>query len=119
MAMVDARAAQFPDGGGIALGVRVEVRGSTVAGVLVATRVSLPDSSSDGGDDLDVRDVIASIDTTARTFVAHGVVVSYAGTVDFRNGTAADLAVGRLIDARGTLSPDGTKLEATRIVFRD
>ncbi len=118
---VDARGAEFPDGSaGLALGVRVEVRGPTVGGVLVATRVTLDSSGSGGGDnDFDVRDVIASIDTAAQTFVAHGVTVSYAGTVDFRNGTASDLAVGRMIEARGNLSADGTQLQATRIVFRD
>jgi len=50
--------------------------------------------------------------------VVRNVVVSYAGTVDFRDGSAADLAVGREVEARGTLSSDGTRLLATRIDFR-
>jgi hypothetical protein len=117
---VDARFAQFPNGSsGLVLGARVEVRGAAAGGLLVATRVTLDTGGGDGGDDFDVRDVIASIDTTGQTFVAHGVTVSYAGTVDFRNGTAADLAVGRTIEARGSLSADGTRLQATRITFRD
>jgi hypothetical protein len=46
------------------------------------------------------------------------VIVSYSGTVDFRDGSAADLAVGREVEARGTLSADGTRLQAQRIDFR-
>ena len=116
---VDARNAQFPDGSaGIALGRRVEVEGSTVAGVLVATRVRLEDAGGPDGGEFDVRGSVASLDASAKTFVVRNVVVSYAGTVDFRDGTAADLAVGRDVEARGTLSSDGTRLLATRIDFR-
>lgn len=116
---VDARNAQFPDGSaGLALGRRVEVEGSTVSGVLVAAVVRLEDSGGPDGGQFDVRGSIASLDSTARTFVVRNVVVSYAGTVDFRDGTAADLAVGREVEARGALSADGTRLLATRIDFR-
>ena len=116
---VDARNAQFPDGtAGFALGRRVEVEGRAVAGVVVATRVRLEDGGGPGGGLFDVRGAIASLDTSARTFVVRNVVVSYAGTVDFRDGSAADLAVGREVEARGTLSSDGTRLLATRIDFR-
>ena len=117
---VDARAAQFQNGSsGLALGARVEVEGATVSGVLVATRVTLITDGDEAGESFEVRDVITSLDTVALTFVAHGVVVSYSGTVDFRDGSAADLAVGRMVEARGTLSPDGTKLQASRITFRN
>ena len=47
------------------------------------------------------------------------VTVSYAGEVDFRDGTAADLAVGRKVEVRGKLSTDGTRLQAERIEFDD
>ena len=115
---VDARNAQFPRGSaGLALGVRVEVEGATTGGVLVATRVTLLiDGGGGGGDDeLDVSGLITLLDSVGRSFVVRGVTVSYSGTVDFRNGTAVDLAVGREVEARGTLSPDGTRLQATRI----
>ena len=51
--------------------------------------------------------------------VVRNVSVAYGGNVDFRKGTAADLAIGRLVEARGRLSPDGTRLQAVRIDFRD
>ena len=41
------------------------------------------------------------------------------GTVDFREGTAAQLAVGVQLEVRCTLSADGTMLQATRISFGD
>ena len=117
---VDASSAQFQNGSsGLVLGARVEVEGSTSNGVLVATRVTLITDGDDADQTFEVRDVIASVDTGALTFVVHGVVVSYAGSVDFRNGSAADLAVGRMVEARGTLSSDGTELQASRITFRN
>jgi hypothetical protein len=116
---VDARNAQFPGGtGGLGLGKRVEVEGSIDAGVLVATTVRIEDSGGPGGGEFDVRGSLVTLDATAKTFVVRNVVVSYAGTVDFRDGTAADLAVGREVEARGALSADGTQLRAARIDFR-
>ncbi|MGZ5893490.1 MAG: DUF5666 domain-containing protein, partial [Caldimonas sp.] len=116
---VDARAAQFPAGiVGLALGRRVEVAGATVAGVLVATSVTVVSDSQENGREFDVRGTIASLDTVAKTFVVRDVIVSYSGAVDFRDGSAADLAVGRDVEARGTLGAEGTILQATRIDFR-
>ena len=116
---VDARSATFPAGtAGLGLGMRVEVVGSTVAGVLVARTVTIVTDSDESGRDFDVRGAIASIDTTAKLFVVRDVNVSYAGTVDFRGGTAADLATGKQVEARGRLSADGTRLIAARIDFR-
>lgn len=117
---VDATAAAFPQGSaGLALGARVKVEGSTLGGTLVATRVELVSDAEENGKEFDVRGPIDSIDTTARTFVVRSVIVGYGGTVDFRKGTAADLAVGRQVEARGTLSSDGTRVQATRIDFED
>jgi len=116
---VDARTAQFPDGtAGLALGKRVEVEGATANGVLVATRVRLVSDSEGSGREFDVRGAIASLDVSAKTFVIRNVVVSYSGAVDFRAGTALDLAVGIDVEVRGMLSTDGTRLQATRIDFR-
>ena len=116
---VDASTAQFPNGSaGFALGRRVEVEGTLVAGVLVARKVEVKSDGGGGGgggEEYEVSGAIASLDTAAKTFVVRNVVVSYAGTVDFRGGTAADLAVGREVEARGMLSADGTRLQATRI----
>jgi len=116
---VDARTAEFPDGtAGLALGKRVRVEGSVRGGVVVATRVRIESAAQGGGSDFDVRGSITALDSTAKTFVVRNVVVSYSGAVDFRDGTALDLALGIEVEARGSLSSDGTRLQATRIDFR-
>jgi hypothetical protein len=116
---VDARTAEFPDGtAGLALGKGVEVEGSVTGGVLVATRVRVISDSQGSGNEFDVRGAITSLDAPAKTFVVRNVVVSYSGSVDFRDGTALDLALGIEVEARGALSSDGTRLQATRIDFR-
>ncbi len=117
---VDARAALFPGGSaGLGLGSRVEVEGATVGGVLVATRVALVTDGEDAGQSFETRGAITALDTVEKNFVVHDVTVSYSGTIDYRNGSPADLAIGRLVEARGTLSADGTRLQASRITFRD
>jgi hypothetical protein len=116
--VVDASSASFPNGSaGIALGRRVEVEGRSVAGVLVATRVTLIAEGSGGGEEFDVSGAIVSVDALAQTFTLRNVVVSYSGSVDFRNGTVADIVVGQRLEAKGTLSADGTRLQASRIQF--
>ncbi len=117
---VDARNALFPNGSsGLGLGARVEVEGAAVGGILVATRVTLVTDGDDAGQSFETRGAITALDPVERTFVVHDVTVSYSGTVDFRNGSAPDLAIGRMVEARGTLSADGTRLQASRITFRD
>jgi hypothetical protein len=74
---------------------------------------------SDGGEEFEVSGRIVSLDAVAKTFVVREVTVSYAGEVDFRDGTAADLAAGRNVEVRGRLTVEGTRLQAERIKFDD
>jgi hypothetical protein len=118
-ALIDARGAQFPDGtAGLAVGKRVEVEGSVSGGVLIAMRVRVVSDNEESGREFDVRGAVTSLDTAGKTFVVRNVVVSYSGSVDFRDGTVANLALGIQVEARGMLSVDGTRLQATRIDFR-
>ena len=115
---VDASGASFPDGTtGVVKGAHVEVEGAVVDGVLVATKVEVEDEKGTKPSGFEVRGVIDSVDTTNSTFVVHGVTVSFAGSVKFKNGTAADLQVGAKVEVKGTLAADGTTLNATRIQF--
>jgi hypothetical protein len=126
---VDASAAAFKDGATaaqLAVGVEVEIRGQVRDGVLKASEVEIDDhddGSSGGGDDqgeeIELHGALAELDTAARSFVLRGVRVSYAGPVEFRDGTAADLANGRQVEVRGRVSSDGTGVSATRIEFDD
>lgn len=117
---IDATNASFPDGtAGVVLGARVEVEGRLSNGVLVASKVEIEDRRDHGHRRLELHGAIAAIDTTAKTFVVKAVTVSYAGTVTYKDGAEADLALGKNVEVRGTLSADRTKLEATRIEFKN
>jgi len=118
---VDASNATFPNGTtGVVLGAQVEVHGTSSNGVVIASRVVVENHAEQHAAGFEIHGAITTIDTAAKTFVLRGVTVSYAApTVDFRKGTAAQLAVGTRIEVRGTLSADGTMLQATRITFGD
>lgn len=117
---VDATSAAFPDGTtGIVLGSRVEVTGTIASGVLVASKVELDDRDGHGPRLLELHGPIASIDTMAKTFALRGVTVWYGGTVAYKGGAETDLAVNKRVEVYGKLSTDRTRLEATRIEFKN
>lgn len=118
---VDASTAQFPNGStGIVLGAHVEVEGASSNGVVVATKVSTETQEERHAAGFELHGAITAIDSTAQTFVLRGVTVSYAGAgIEYKNGTAANLAVGVQLEAKGTLAADGKTLQATRISFGD
>ena len=117
--LVDASAAQFPDGtAGLALGVRVEVEGSVRAGVLRATRVAIRSDDQERARGFELRGAISSVNAAQRSFVLRGLVVSTArADLRFEGGSAADLVAGRRVEVRGQLAADRTRIEATRIEF--
>ena len=103
---------------GLALGVRVEVEGPVMAGVLRAQKLQLETDDEVQASGIELHGAIEQITPAQRRFVLRGSVVSYASTgIRFENGSAADLAVGRRVELRGTLSADRTVVEATRISF--
>lgn len=117
---VDASSATFDDGtAGLALGVRVEVEGRLVSGVLVARKVEIDGDDDGEGDDerIELHGTISSLDAAGKTFVVRGTVVRYAGSVTFEDGTEASLANGRRVEVKGAPSADGTAVQATRIDF--
>jgi hypothetical protein len=118
---VDASNATFPQGtAGLVLGAQVEVHGTSSNGVVMASRVQVEDRAQRHAEGFELHGAITALDTGAKTFVLRGVTVGYGATaVDFRKGTAAQLAVGVLLEVRGTLSSDGTMLQAMRISFGD
>lgn len=110
----------FPDGP-VSLGARVEVTGSVVNGVLVASRVELRSDDRVFNEGVDLRGPMSALDTTAHTFVVRGITVFY-GTVpppQYDRGAEADLANDRCVRVRATLDADRTHVIATRIEFRD
>ena len=116
---VDASSAKFvPDGATIVLGAEVEVEGTARNGVIIASKVSIETEDEDELDGFELHGAIEMLNTTTKTFVLRGVTVSYGGSaVVFKDGMESDLADGRRVEVKGTLSTDGTKIEATTISF--
>jgi hypothetical protein len=118
---VDATNATFPKGtAGIVLGARVEVKGSAVNGVIVATRVQTESEQDRQSEGFELHGALSNLDAVAKTFLLRGVTVDFNGAaIEFKKGTAANLTNGRNIEVKGILSSDGTRLTAVRINFED
>lgn len=117
---VDASKASFPDGkDSLKLGTRVEIQGTVVNGVLVATKVEVESEQKERDRGFELHGAISALNTTAKTFVLRTVMVSYSGTVTYQGGTAADLTGPKAakVEVKGVMSADGTVLNATRIQF--
>ena len=113
---VDAGNAVFPDGeSGVVLGATVEVEGQLVNGTVVARKVEVEDEHEHDGSRVELHGTIGALDTAAQTFVVRSVTVSYAGSVDFHDGSATALANGLFVEVHGGFSADGTVVDATRI----
>jgi len=113
---VNASGASF-DGGrasDLAVGVRVEVKGTLAAGILVATKVdvSVPDPSPEAGN-VTISGTISGF-VSRSSFLVAGQAVD-ASSASFENGVAADLANGRSVEATGSVA--GGVLRATRVKF--
>lgn len=109
---VDARNATRAPVTGLVLGAEVEVSGTLQNGVLVAREVKL-DSASEN-ERFEVKGAMSLLNTQARTFVVRGVTVSYASAT-FTRGSAAALANGQTIEAKGVLGTDRVTLVASEV----
>jgi hypothetical protein len=105
----------------LADGVRVEVEGSVVNGVLVATTVKLEDLNDDDGEDereVELHGAIESVGTDG-TFVLRGVTVAWNGATEFKDITAAGLVVGARVEVKAQLAANGTTVVAEQIELDD
>lgn len=115
---VNATTASFPDGTGLGLGVRVEVRGDLRLGVLRATEVRVRTDEQEDESNFELRGPIESVNAGSQTFVLRGLTVSTTRPdLRYENGSAANLVVGRRVEVEGRLSADRLRIEATRIKF--
>ena len=120
--VVDASNASFPKGTAtLALGVRVEVKGTVIDGKLVASVVKTEDRDrgEDEDNEIELHGNLSALDTTAKTFMLRGLTVSYAGNVSFQRGLASNLVNGASVEVKGQSSGGGTTVQATRIKFED
>ncbi len=120
--VVDYATASLADFGtsGIANGVLVEVKGTTIRadGVLVATQVHREDHGFDGrsGDDSEVEGLVTRF-ASATDFDVDGQKVTTNASTSFVNGTAADLGLNVKVEAEGMLDSTAT-LVAAKVVFK-
>ena len=115
---VDASNAVFEDGqADLKIGVLVEVEGTMLSGVLVASKVEVEDRRDERIPRFELHGAISAPDTIAKTFVLRGQTVNYGGTVQYKNGGEADLKIGARVEVKGVLSADKTRIEAKIIEF--
>lgn len=119
---IDASNAVFEDGvaADLAVGIRAEVHGRVASGVLVADRVEIKrvrtsasgnSGSSGNGNGNSTTPTATAFEATGSVsnFVSSASFVVSGATIDgsaatFKNGTAADLRNGVLVEVKGTLS---------------
>ena len=113
---VDASQASVTGNTALGLGIRVEVEGTAINGVLVAREVQTKSETDVESEGFELDGAISTIDTANKKFVLRGVMVDYSSS-EFPDGTISDLAVGKFVEVNGTLSADSTGLQAIRIRF--
>jgi hypothetical protein len=105
--------------GTVQVGAQVEVRGTLRAGVLVASEVK-----ARGGTEVrsfELKGTPSMLDVAMHRFLLRGITVGFdRADLVFKNGTAA-LLVGYTgtLDVSGVLSADRTRLDATKIEFKN
>ena len=111
---VDASNASLPAGGtaSLVVGVQVEVEGKIVNGVLVANKVKLQLENEKPEGNNELHGTPTGLDKTAQTFTLRGVTVDYS-SAKFDKVTLADFSNPKLvIEVKGNLSADGSKVIA-------
>jgi hypothetical protein len=113
---VDASAATFPNGtAGLALGIKVEVKGSIRNGIVLATEVKLEDDDDEDQKTFELKGTISAANALARTFVVRGTTVVWSDATQFDSSTPADIVDGRRVEVKGQLTSDGTRVQATKV----
>ena len=112
----------YPEGTGrIEAGAYVEVKGSLVGGMLVATRVKLENNTL-AGNEFELHGTISNAVTSGaggsfKLTSSGGVFdVEWSSSVTFPNGSAVNLTESRRVEVKGTLL-NGNQVNATRISF--
>ena len=111
-------ATTFPDGrAGVVLGARVEAKGRTRDGTLIARSVSVEGDDHGGAEPFEISGTVSAgtLDAAAQTFVVRGFKVHWSNATTFDGATAAALRDGVRVAVKGALSSDGTQLEAGSI----
>lgn len=116
---VDASAARFePNAASLVLGARVEVKGSVVNSVLVASKVEVEgESNARAWRETELHGTVSALDASAKTFVLRAVTIDYSTVSEWKDGSASDLADGKRVEVKGEWSTDRRTLRAVKIEF--
>lgn len=116
---VDASAARFePNAASVVLGARVEVKGSVVNSVLVASKVEIEgDSNARAWRETELHGTVSALNASAKTFVLRAVTIDYSTVSEWKDGSASDLADGKRVEVKGEWSTDRRTLRAVKIEF--
>lgn len=102
---------------GLALGVRVEVKGNVTGGLVRATRVEVEEEEDLDDQEFEFHGLISSLNTTEMTFVVRGYIVKYGSSTLFEP-LNLELSNGLDLEVKARIDPDGT-LQATKIEAED
>lgn len=108
----------FPNGGP-ENGQLLEAKGTTInaQGQLVATRIEYKGNDNDFGDDqVEIEGFITDF-TSATDFAISGLSITTTASTVYLNGTSADLALNRKVEAEGSINANGV-LVADKIEFK-
>lgn len=102
---------------GLALGVRVEVKGDISNGVVIATEIDVKTDEDVESQAFEFHGAVSALDTTAKTFVIRGYTVRYidgsgANATVFDLGTAV-WADGLYVEVKAELQSNGDLLATT------
>lgn len=120
--VVDASSASI-ENGPVTASSKVDVRGTTVDGVLVATRVKVYSASDVTLKTVELHGLPSGLDTTLKTFLLRGITVNYASVSTWNDGLSeaalGTLATTQRIEVKGVLSADRRTLTASKIELDD
>lgn len=105
----------------LTVGRRVHVKGNTVGGVVTATRIEIQNESPGHPEiegDARISSLVAGTSCPTLQFKVEQWTVTLQASTEFVNGTCANIAVGKKVGVKGTVTSDHLVL-ATKIVFKN
>ena len=104
---------------GLALGVRVEVKGRVLNRVVRATHIEVEDDRDIESQPYEFHGTVSAIDTVARTFTVRGYTLHYDDATVFQlHGATWNASLTTRIEAKAKLQPNG-ELLATEVETED
>lgn len=98
------------EGKTLANGLRVEVEGTLVGGVVIAEEIEADDDVFEKGTKLEIKGVISNYNEDTKSFEVNGTKVVWNNNTDFDDINANQLTDGLLVEVEGRVNADGVLL---------